>query len=260
METDFSLRKLTRLYSTILSSNYEIITFSDYLQKNYKDKAVILRHDVDRQVKNALKIARLEQELGIRASYYFRYRKRVFKPGIIKEISSLGHEIGYHYEVLAKTRGRLEKAIELFKKELEQFGKNTAINVKTICMHGSPLSKWDNRKLWEKYSYKELELLGEPYFDIDFTRVFYITDTGRKWNSSKFNLRDKVETPFKFDFKNTDEIRDAFKNNRLPVIIMINIHPHRWQGNHFLWVKELVFQNLKNVVKVFFVFVNKRKQ
>ncbi len=253
MESDFSLKKLTRLYSAILSNNYEIVTFSGYLQGKPKNKAVILRHDVDRLVKNALKMARLEQEMSIRSSYYFRYRKGVFNPEIIKEISGLGHEIGYHYEVLAKTRGDLEKGFALFKKELEQFGENVAINVKTICMHGSPLSKWDSRKLWEKYSYKDLGLRGEPYFDVDFSRVAYITDTGRRWNSSKFSLRDRVETPFTFDFKNTDDIIDAFKNTRLPRIIMINIHPHRWYDNHLLWVKELFLQNLKNIIKRFMI-------
>lgn len=251
MELDFSLSKLRRLYSTILSNNYEVITFSDYLQGKFRNKAVILRHDVDRLVKNALKIATLEQEIGIRSSYYFRYRKGIFNTRIIKEISDLGHEIGYHYEVLAKTRGDLGKGIELFMKELEKF--REIVTIKTICVHGSPLSRWDSRKLWGKYSYKDLALQGEPYFEVDYSQVAYITDTGRRWNSSRFSLRDKVKTPFKFNFRNTDEIIYAFKNNKFPGIIMINIHPNRWHKNKFLWTKELVVQNLKNMIKRFMI-------
>ncbi|UCH92171.1 MAG: hypothetical protein JSV88_17985, partial [Candidatus Aminicenantes bacterium] len=72
MDLDFSLRKLRRLYSTILSNNYEITAFSDYLQKKNKNKVVILRHDVDRLVIDSLKMATLEREMGIRSSYYFR--------------------------------------------------------------------------------------------------------------------------------------------------------------------------------------------
>ena len=69
----------------------------------------------------------------------------------------------------------------------------TLSHVKTICMHGSPLSKWDNRDLWKKYDYRDFGIIAEPYFDLDFDEVFYLTDTGRSWNNSKASVRDKVE-------------------------------------------------------------------
>ncbi len=69
-------------------------------------------------------------------------------------------------------------AIEDFELNLERFRK--IYPVKTICMHGSPLSKYDNKEIWEKYDYRDYGIIAEPYFDIDFDEVFYITDTGRK--------------------------------------------------------------------------------
>jgi len=42
---------------------------------------------------------------------------------------------------------------------------------KTICKRGSPLSKYDNRRLWDKYDYREEEIICEPYLDIDFNKV-----------------------------------------------------------------------------------------
>ena len=60
-------------------------------------------------------------------------------------------------------------------------------------MHGSPLSKWDNRDLWKRYNYRDYGIIAEPYFDLDFDEVFYLTDTGRSWNNSKASVRDKVE-------------------------------------------------------------------
>lgn len=247
MELDFSLKKLKKLYNAILVNNYEIVTFSSYLQGMYRDKAVILRHDVDRMVKNALKIALLEDEMDIHATYYFRHTKAVYKPLIMKEISRLGHEVGYHYEVLAKTGGDPEKAFALFRKELNHFRGH--VGIKTICMHGSPFSIWDSRELWDTYHYKDLGLLGDPYFDVDYSRAAYLTDTGRKWYDSKANIRDQVKTSFKAKFKKTNEIIAAFQNNQFPKIIMINIHPHRWHDRHILWIKELILQNSKNIVK-----------
>ena len=33
------------------------------------------------------------------------------------------------------------------------------------------------------HDYRDLGIIGEPNFDVDYTKVFYITDTGRKWNN-----------------------------------------------------------------------------
>jgi len=35
----------------------------------------------------------------------------------------------------------------------------------------------------------------------------------------------------------------------LPDMIMINVHPQRWTDDYVPWVKELVAQNVKNVIK-----------
>lgn len=66
---------------------------------------IILRHDVDRLPGNALKTARLEHELGIPASYYFRAVPESWDEAIIRKIAGLGHEIGYHYKNLSACKG-----------------------------------------------------------------------------------------------------------------------------------------------------------
>jgi hypothetical protein len=95
--------------------------------------------------------------------------------------------------------GKEEFRDELFELALDDFRLNLEklrklYPVKTICMHGSPLSKWDNRDLWKRYDYRDYGIIAEPYFDLDFDEVFYLTDTGRSWNNSKASVRDKVGT------------------------------------------------------------------
>jgi hypothetical protein len=82
----------------------------------------------------------------------------------------------------------IDLAYESFCGNLERLREN--FDVKTICMHGSPLSRFDNRIIWEKYDYRELGIIGEPYLDVDFSEVFYLTDTGRRWDG--VSVRDKV--------------------------------------------------------------------
>jgi len=159
----------------------------------------------------------------------------------------LGHEIGYHYEDLALFKGDFDKAIASFETNLERFKKYYPI--KTICMHGSPLSTWDNRLIWEKYNYREFGIIGEPYFDLDFNKVLYITDTGRKWNGSSVSIRDKVNSSFNYNLRSTFDIIAALQDGILPDLIMQNIHPQRWSDNYYYWTRELCVQNIKNVIK-----------
>lgn len=120
-------------------------------------------------------------------------------------------------------------------------------------MHGSPTSKLDNRSLWTKYNYRDYGIVGEPYFDVDFNSVFYLTDTGRCWDGSRFSVRDKVNGNFTQTFKTTEDIITAANGQKLPSKIMITIHPQRWTDNTLEWWRELLFQNIKNPVKLLLI-------
>jgi len=248
---DFTLFAYKQLIRTLRSQCYFCQTFDEYIQ-NPKEKVIIIRHDVDRKPKNSLVIANIEKDLGIRSSYYFRIVKESYDENIIKQIADLGHEVGYHYEDLSLCNGDYEAAIKHFELNLEKFRK--IYPVKTICMHGSPLSKWDNRDLWKKYNYRDFGIIAEPYFDIDFHAVFYLTDTGRRWDGSDVSVRDKVsgkgQNAFdNLNFRSTMDIIEAAQKGLLPDRIMINTHPQRWDDRFVPWAKELLWQNIKNVVK-----------
>lgn len=245
---DFTLHVYENLLKTFINKGYKFQNFSEFLLKP-QQRVIILRHDVDSQPENSLKTAILENNLNIKGTYYFRIVKKSFNIDIIQRIYNLGHEIGYHYEDLAFAKGNVDKAFELFCKNLNKLREIVPIN--TICMHGSPTSKWDNRKIWQKYDYKSLGIIGEPYLDIDFNEVAYLTDTGRCWNGYKYNIRDKVSTnkDFNYNLKTTFDLINAINANLLPNKLMVTIHPQRWTNNIISWSKELIFQNVKNYIK-----------
>jgi hypothetical protein len=252
MERDFTLVAYTQLLESAIRNGYTLTSYEDYINNGHNySKVFILRHDVDDLPDNSVQTAKIEHQLGAKGSYYFRVVKKSLHPTYIEQIIKLNHEIGYHYEDMALNHGDYEKSYHHFLEKLKLF--RTYYPVKTICMHGSPLSKWDNRLIWNKYNYKDLGIIGEPYFDIDFSKVLYITDTGRQWNNTTSSVRDKVKTAYNFKFNSTADIIKAFDENNLPAVIMLNIHPQRWTDNKVLWFKELVLQNVKNSIKKLFV-------
>jgi hypothetical protein len=207
---------------------------------------------VDALPKNSLQFAQIQAEKGIVGTYYFRIIPQSFDEEIIRKIAALGHEIGYHYETMDSCKGDVDKAYREFCENLETF--NKMVTVKTISMHGSPLSGYDNRDIWKKYDYRKLGITGEPYFDLDFNEVFYITDTGRRWDGHLYNIRDKAtkENPvtnqqfLKLRFHSTTEMIAGFQNKLFPPKVMLNFHPQRWHDQRLPWLKELVWQNVKN--------------
>ena len=64
--------------------------------------------------------------------------------------------------------------------------------------------------------------------------------TSRQTMNEKLGLR----------FRGTQDIIDAAESGLLPPDkIMINVHPQRWTDSFVPWIRELVWQNVKNVVK-----------
>jgi len=320
---DFTIKQLPDLYKALQSQGFSFISVSDILQnKEISLKYIILRHDVEKYYENALEFARIQNELGIRGVYYFRISGKFFKADIVRQIVSLGHEVGYHYDDLTQCKGNYDLAIKRFEKNLNML--REIAPVKTICMDGSPLSKYDNRNLWRRsdseterlrdggrerevgskekggkskekeasgmhdhkkeiehknltahhssltssYHYRDFSIICELYFDLDFNDIFYITDTGRRWDGWKVSVRDKMPQQEKWIrqglvFHSTNDIIRAAEqghpeqpvlslpkeSRRMPDKIMMTFHPQRWHDRTFPWLKELVWQNVKNQVK-----------
>ena len=262
---DFTLQTYRQLLNALKQAGYVFMTYETYCEARAKHiepagRFVIMRHDVDSRAGNSLKTAQIEAELGVTASYYFRIVPQSNQPDIIRKIAALGHEIGYHYEDMAIANGDTEAAIKHFEKKLAYF--RQFYPVRTICMHGAPTSRYDGRDLWKQYNYRDFGIIGEPYFDTDFSRVTYLTDTGRCWDGYKVSLRDKI--PVYQDqwireglvFHTTFDIIDRLITNdartmhdRLPEGLLITTHPQRWTNNKAQWLKELLTQRAKNIVK-----------
>lgn len=244
---DFTFTSFIELLNSFIAKGYSVKGVDDFISSKQSERTLILRHDIDRYPNNALKMAKLEYKMGVRASYYFRIIPSVYKEDIIKKVRDLGHEVAYHYEDLSLVKGDYQKAIKHFENGLSMIRKFAP--AKTICMHGSPLSKWDNKKLWDKYNYKDFGIIGDTSYDIDYNKVFYISDNGWGWNNSAVSVRDKVDTSFKIPINSTEHLMELIKTNQLPDQVMINAHPDTFFDPGIKWYVNMLKIKSKNVIK-----------
>jgi len=256
--SDFTLTTYKKLLNSLQMQDFTFKTFAQYIETNNQkpnaktQKVIILRHDVDARPQNSLTFACIQAKIGFAGTYYFRMAPQSYNENIINEIIKFGHEVGYHYETMDTCKGNVDKAYDEFCRNLEKLNKLTEI--KTISMHGSPMSPYDNREIWKKYDYKQLGIIAEPYFDLNFNQIYYITDTARRWDGHLYNIRDKAtkenlvtNTDFlNRRYKSTQDIINNVNLGVFPPQAMLNFHPQRWNDKPLPWLKEIIWQNIKN--------------
>jgi hypothetical protein len=234
-EKDFTQKKYSDLiecladrYPTFCVMDYSLAQHSHSLPENY----FIVRHDVDGNIRNALEMARIDAMHGIRSTFYFRVKPLLFNPHIIKHIYLLGHEIGYHYEVLSDTKGDMRKARLLFDRNLKKV--RSIAPVKTVCMHGRALSPHSNLDFWTQNSLERFDLIAEPYLTIDYSDKYYFSDTSRCWDNHKYNLRDIVDSRGNRGVTTTDGFIEFLQTDD-PKKGAILTHSNFWVDSWFQW-------------------------
>ena len=240
---DFTLQIYKQLCE-LIQQRVTPVSVAEYLNHS-PPHAAIIRHDIDKKPLNALLIAEIEKKLGIHSTFYFRTTPDVFKVDVMEKIRSMGHEIGFHYEVLDKAKGDVKKAIEIFENELPLF----PFDIKTICMHGNPLTPWVNKDLWTDFNFKKYGILGEAYLSINFLDFYYFSDTGRSWNG-RYSVKDYSESPHAYNenITNTEKLKEFIRKNDGNYYIVT--HPQRWNDALIPWSTELCYQSIKNVGKL----------
>lgn len=199
-----------------------------------RNQFIIIKHDVEDKPEKALRLSRIENSFGIPATYYVHsfFLRNPGDIAVFREIAGLGHEIGYHYDVLDNNNGDKNKAIQEFRETLSCFADNGFI-VKTVCPHGNPLKKRagyssnkdflldaEIRKLFSDIVDVYItfpDLLDEDYLYITDARYAYF------YRYAKTTRTDATEKLI--PLKDTGEIIKMIKDGRS---MIISIHSHRF--------------------------------
>ncbi len=174
------------------------------MPKRPRKRFIILRHDIDAQVSKALKMAKIDRELGIPATFFIRihgpynpFRQSAYET--ISKISKLDHEIGLHYEPMFYAKYGLP-AEETLLFEIELLNRMYNIKVRSIAPHMPSLSTVKLDRIREKFN--------DPYLPRFSTRIKYISDSNKRW---------REDCMCKW-IEKSDQIQIA-------------VHPHWWDGD-----------------------------
>lgn len=174
---EFTYRAYRELLSLLRRQGY---AFRNY--HNYGDtpRCVILRHDIDNSLEQAVKLAELEAEDGVRSTWFVLLRTDFYnaasKAGqeALQHIRSLGHEIGLHFDEAsyAPAPGP-DRVIQNIIKECGLLSALLETGVSSVSMHRPSKTTLDA-------DYDIPDIINS-YGKTFFQNFKYLSDSRRRW-------------------------------------------------------------------------------
>jgi hypothetical protein len=99
----FSFKDYSSSLEAFRADGYAVTSFAGYLA-DPQPKHLVLRHDLDNSIEQALRVARLDAEAGCSSTFFVRVHARGYNlmslPSLaaLREFEDLGHEVGLHLE------------------------------------------------------------------------------------------------------------------------------------------------------------------
>lgn len=158
-----------------LQTRYSIIPFNKIpsVTKPY----VILRHDIDASLKQALNMAVLESKLNIKSTYFVLFSHKYYNlfgkdnMNELREISNLGHEIGLHYDLEAYSEYK-KNPFKVLEQEIQLLESIIGKKIVSIACHNISMVSMEDPLRNAKY----INAYDRSLYDL------YVSDSCRAWN------------------------------------------------------------------------------
>jgi hypothetical protein len=204
MLDQFCYEEYDKLLS-ILKAGRKNLTFSDFRNPDIPPSFFILRHDIDRSLSAALKMAHIEAERSIRATYFLLLSSEhynLLSQGSCKvphQLAALGHEVGLHYDVRAMSERDNADLNTWLHYEIDILSALTGDAIRSIAMHNPSI-------------YGQDPFAGDNHFvnayDPQFTKaIAYYSDSCGAWR---------------------DHVYEVFQRSSIPDKLQLLIHPFQW--------------------------------
>ncbi len=204
---DFTVEGARDLLRTLQEAGYSFVHFGDEIPATH---SVLLRHDVDLDLEDALTIAHMEADLGVSAQFFVLVSSPLYNvlsrrsQYILRNIIGLGHRVGVHIDPAAyvDTTAIPQQALSLhLADEAALISAVTDTEVSAFSLHRP--SDWDS-------TYPEDDCgLTSAYAQRYFKDIHYSSDSEGWWRFGPF-----VEST-------------EFANRRS---LQLLLHPEWWTG------------------------------
>ncbi len=198
---------------------------------------IILRHDIDGNMEKSYRLSKMQDEIGVKATYFVLDTKPYFKRPetfeMLRDMQANGHEIGWHNDALlvwGETYCDLRAEIERPLRKLRSEG----LKIIGTTAHGNRIAKgFVNHQIWAGANENELydtvpwtKYITEPIPGIGNPQ-FYLNDFGLLYDGVVSIHRDLYlndnRAAWFGDIR--PAIRDAMKNK---MRVILSLHPQHW--------------------------------
>jgi hypothetical protein len=205
-ERDFTeehYRELVR----IAKQNYLFVTFTD---QHPEEKSILWRHDIDFSPHRGRRMAQIEAEQGVRATYFVLLHSELYNAlerevvQIVREIAGLGHAIGLHFDAQFYDRpcDRAEELEPLLQMERGLLERTVGVPIEAFSWHNPFRGDWI-----ESATGDSLAGMVNAYSRTIRDRFSYISDSHGVWR-----------------FRRLHDVLDAAADQHLHVLT----HPEWW--------------------------------
>ena len=177
----FSLEHYADLLETA-ARRYCVSLFGSFEEKSLNSKPLLfLRHDIDHSLHDAVIMARLEAEKKVTSTYFVQVScpfYSVTEPAtktILKEITGLGHEVGFHYSIGDYLMdGRFN--VKMFIRDLELVGDMSGCEVCSVARHDPAAGGGSENLVFEHMGLRNA--YTAPFFGQEMN---YLSDSNCSW-------------------------------------------------------------------------------
>ena len=188
----FTYQGYAEMIFLLQQNGYEI---SDYHKWEDVEKPVILRHDIDNSPEKALQLARLENKLSVRSTYFVLLTSDFYNvfskhtEDALREIAKQGHEIGLHFDEkrYPEVFGKPDECIEYVLKEARILQDALGFPITTVSMHRPSKMMLDANL--------EIPAMVNSYGTTFFHTFKYLSDSRHCWREPVADIISSKQYP-----------------------------------------------------------------
>lgn len=161
-------------------ASWPIRSYDEFLCEG---RGALWRHDIDMSVHRSLRLAQIEKEEGVRATYFIHLHNQFYhvwekdNAEMLAEIRDLGHELALHfdpayYDLQRGDEDRLEKECARERRFIEE---TFDVRVNVVSFHNPAMGGW------HEYEVERIAGMINTYGSAFKTRWAYCSDSNGYW-------------------------------------------------------------------------------